>query len=217
MAANPGFQLSLDVKGRSCLVLGGDEEAAEKVQRLLDAGAKVTIVSPTLNDPLKKLTASAKILHRVRRFRETDTQGVVLVINTLRDDPDFSRALLELANKERFLLCSCDQTDCSNAFLSAVVSSGPLRLAVSTSGVSPGLAGQVRRDLQQLFDEEFRSFLDWLAGIRDETKEAEPDAEQRRARLREAVNGFRISGKLEYPKAWLEERAKNQTGPSQNS
>ena len=38
MSANPGLQISLDVKGRSCLVLGGDDEAAEKVQRLLEAG-----------------------------------------------------------------------------------------------------------------------------------------------------------------------------------
>lgn len=206
MAANPGFQLSLDVKGRSCLVLGGDEEAADKVQRLLDAGAKVTVVSPTLNETLRKLAAAAKILHRVRRFRETDAQGIVLVINTLRDDPEFSRALLQLAFKERFLLCSVDQPDCSNALLPAVMSRGHLRLAISTSGVAPALASRLRQDFEQLFDEDFRLFLDWLAEIRDETKEAEPDAEQRRARLREAVTGFRLSGKLDYPAAWLEER-----------
>ena len=41
MATNPGFQVSLDVKGRVCVVIGGDDEAADKVQRLLDAGAKV--------------------------------------------------------------------------------------------------------------------------------------------------------------------------------
>lgn len=206
MAANPGFQLSLDVKGRSCLVLGGDEEAADKVQRLLDAGAKVTVVSPTLNETLRKLAAAAKILHRVRRFRETDAQGIILVINTLRDDPEFSRALLQLAFKERFLLCSVDQPDCSNALLPAVMSRGHLRLAISTSGVAPALASRLRQDFEQLFDEDFRLFLDWLAEIRDETKEAEPDAEQRRARLREAVTGFRLSGKLDYPAAWLEER-----------
>ncbi len=207
--ANPGFQLSLDVKGRSCLVLGGDEEAAEKVQRLLDAGAKVTVVSPTLTDEtLRKLTASAKILHRVRRFRETDAQGVVLVINAVRDDPEFSRSLLDLARKERFLLCSVDQPECSTAFLPAVVSQGHLRLAVSTSGVSPALASRLRQDFEQVFDEEFKLFLEWLASIRDETKEAEPDAEQRRATLREAVNGFTLAGRLEYPKAWLEERNK---------
>jgi precorrin-2 dehydrogenase/sirohydrochlorin ferrochelatase len=208
--ANPGFQLSLDVKGRSCLVLGGDEEAAEKVQRLLDASAKVTVVSPTLNDTLRKLTASAKILHRVRRFRETDAQGVVLVINTLRDDPDFSRSLLELARKERFLLCAVDQPETSTAFLPAVVHSGHLRVAVSTSGVSPALASRLRQDFEQVFGEEFRLFLDWLAAIRDETKGAEPDAGVRRAKLREAVDGFKLTGKLDYPKAWLEERQKQQ-------
>ena len=31
MPANPGFQLSLDVKGRVCVVMGGDEEAARAV------------------------------------------------------------------------------------------------------------------------------------------------------------------------------------------
>src|SRR5579885_1352109 len=136
MAANPGFPISLDVQGRPCLVLGGDDEAADKVLRLLDAGAKVTVVSPTLNDTLRKLTASAKILHRVRRFRATDAQGVVVVVNTLRDEPDFSRSLLELAQKERFLLCSVDQPEYSNAFLPAVLSRGHLRVAIGTSGVA---------------------------------------------------------------------------------
>ncbi len=210
MGANPGFQLSLDVKGRSCLVLGGDDEAADKTVKLLDAGAKVTVVSPTLNDQLKKLTASAKILHRVRRFRETDAQGVILVINTLRDDPDFSRSLLELAQKERFLLCSVDQPEYSTVFLPAVVGCGPLRLAVSTSGVAPALASRLRQELERVFDEEFRLFVEWLAEIRDETREVGPDVEQRRAQLREALAGFRLSATIEYPAAWLEHKARQQ-------
>lgn len=208
MAANPGFPISLDVKGRPCLVLGGDDEAADKVLRLLDAGAKVTVVSPTLNDTLRKLTASARILHRVRRFRETDAQGVVLVVNTLRDEPDFSRSLLELAQKERFLLCAVDQPEYSNAFLPAVLSRGHLRVAIGTSGVAPALASRLRQELEGVFDEEFTRFLDWLAALREETKEAEPDAAQRRARLREAVAGLKLAGRVEYPAAWLEQKAK---------
>ena len=41
-----GFQINLDVKDRPCLVVGGGEEAADKANRLLEAGAKVTFVSP---------------------------------------------------------------------------------------------------------------------------------------------------------------------------
>ena len=208
MSANPGLQISLDVKGRSCLVLGGDDEAAEKVQRLLEAGAKVTVVSPTLNDALRKLTASAKVLHRGRLFRAADAEGVVLVINTLRGNPDFSKSLYELAQRERFLLCSTDQPETSTVMMPALVSRGHLRLAISTSGVAPALASRLRQELEQVFDDKVASFLEWLATIRDETKATEPDAEQRRALLRDAVNGFRLTGKVEYPKAWLDERQK---------
>jgi len=206
MSANPGLQISLDVKGRSCLVLGGDDEAAEKVQRLLEAGAKVTVVSPTLNDALRKLTASAKVLHRGRLFRAADAEGVVLVINTFRGNPDFSKSLYELAQRERFLLCSTDQPETSTVMMPALVSRGHLRLAISTSGVAPALASRLREDLEQVFDDKVASFLEWLATIRDETKATEPGAEQRRALLRDAVNGFRLTGKVEYPKAWLDKR-----------
>ena len=79
MAANPGFPISLDVKGWPVLVIGGDDEAAEKTMRLLDAGAKVTAVSPVLNETMRKLAASAKIIHRGRHFRATDVESAVLV------------------------------------------------------------------------------------------------------------------------------------------
>ncbi len=208
MPANPGFPLTLDVKGRSCVVLGGDDEAADKVQRLLDAGAKVTVVSPTLNDTLRKLTAAAKVIHRVRLFRGQDAEGAFLVINTLRTDEDFSRSLYELALKERFLLCSLDQPAYSTAWLPAVLSRGHLRCAISTSGVAPALASRLRQDLEQIFDDAFPPFLDWLASVRESVQGAEADAERRRTLLRDAVSGFKLSGKIEYPKAWLDERAK---------
>ena len=208
MPANPGFPLTLDVKGRPCVVLGGDDEAADKVQRLLDAGAKVTGVSPTLNDTLRKLTAAAKVIHRVRLFRGQDAEGVCLVINTLRTDEDFSRSLYELAIKERFLLCSLDQPEYSTAWLPAVVSRGHLRCAISTSGTAPALASRLRQDLEQIFDDTFQSFLEWLASVRESVQGAEADAERRRTLLRDAVNGFKLSGKIEYPKAWIDERAR---------
>ncbi|MEK7294515.1 MAG: bifunctional precorrin-2 dehydrogenase/sirohydrochlorin ferrochelatase [Nitrospirota bacterium] len=209
--ANPGFPITLDVKGRPCVVLGGDEEAADKVQRLLDAGAKVTVVAPTLNDALRKLTAAGKVIHRVRLFRGQDADGVFLVINTLRMDEDASRSLYELAVKERFLLCSMDQPEYSNAWLPAVVSRGHLRCAVSTSGTAPALASRLRQDMEEIFDDTFQSFLEWLSSVRESVQDAEADAERRRTLLRDAVSGFKLSGTIQYPKAWLDERAKTKS------
>jgi precorrin-2 dehydrogenase/sirohydrochlorin ferrochelatase len=206
MSRNPGFQISLDVKGRPCLILGGGDEAAEKAQRLLQAGAKVTVIHPTLNEALRRLTASAKVIHRGRLFRATDTEGILLVINTTRD-PDLSRSLLELAQKERFLVCSTDQPDLSTVSMPALASRGYLRIAISTSGVAPALASKLRQNLEEIVDEDLEPFLDWLAAIRDETMKQESDAGQRRDRLRNIVAEFRLIGQIQYPPAWLEQRA----------
>jgi len=208
MAANSGFPLSLDVKGYPVLVLGGDEEAAEKTQRLLEAGAKVIVVAPSLNDTLKDLAASAKVVHRGRHFRDTDLESAILVMNMVRGDRDFSRALFAKAREKKFLLWSVDQPESSTVTMPAVVASGHLRVAISTSGVAPALSGFMKEDMERIFNEEFASFVQWLGELREQTKANEPEFEKRRALLREALDGFRVLGKVQYPKVWLDERAK---------
>lgn len=208
MAPNPGFPLVLDVKGFSVLVIGGDEEAAEKTQRLLESGARVTVISPTLHETLKHLAASAKIIHRGRHFRETDLEHTILVLNTLRGDRDFAKALLAKAREKGFLLWSVDYPEASSATMPAVVASGHARVAISTSGVAPALSGFMKEDLERILDAEFAAFVEWLGELREQAKANEPDAEKRRALLREALDGFRLLGKVQYPKVWLDERAK---------
>lgn len=207
MAANPGFPLSLDVRGYPVLVLGGDEEAAEKTQRLLEAGAKVTVVAPVLHDVLKELAASAKVLHRGRHFRDSDLDSAILVLNMVRGDREFSRALFEKAREKKVLLWSVDQPQASTVTMPAVVACGHLRVAISTSGVAPALSGFMKEDLQKIFGEEFAAFVDWLGQLREHTKATEPDFEKRRELLREALDGFRLLGKVQYPKVWLDQRA----------
>jgi precorrin-2 dehydrogenase/sirohydrochlorin ferrochelatase len=202
MSHQAGFQLTVDLEGRSCLVLGGDDEALEKVRRLVDAGARVTVVHPTLHAELRKLTASAKIIHRGRTFRSTDSQGVTLVLNVLKDDLGLAKSLYELAQPERFLLWSIDRPDFSTVMMPALVQRGALRIAISTSGTSPALAGVIRRSLESLFDEEFEQFLDWLGALREELKKTELSDHRRRERLLEAIDGFKLTGEITYPGSW---------------
>lgn len=208
MAANPGFPLVLDVKGWMVLVIGGDEEAAEKTQRLLESGARVIVISPTLNDTLRDLAASGKVIHRGRHFRDMDLEHAILILNTIRGDRDFARALLVKAREKRVLVWSVDFPEASSAIMPAVVASGHARVAISTSGVAPALSGFMKEDLERILDAEFAAFVEWLGELREQAKRDEPDAEKRRALLREALDGFRLLGKVQYPKVWMDERSK---------
>ncbi len=202
MSHQPGFQLTLNLVGRPCLVLGGDDEALEKVSRLLEAGAKVTVVHPTLHTELRKLTASAKIIHRGRTFRSSDSQGMMLILNVIKEDLGLAKSLYELSQAERFLLWTIDKPELSTVLMPALVQRGALRIAISTSGASPALAGLLRRNLESLFDEEFEQFLDWLGALREEMKKTEPSDHRRRERLLEAVDGFKLTGEISYPPSW---------------
>jgi precorrin-2 dehydrogenase len=205
------FQINFDVQDRLCLVVGGDEEAAEKVTRLLEAGAKVTVISPTLTEDLKKLAASAKILQRGRRFRTSDVDGGVwLVINTLRDDQVLTRDLFALAKQKNFLVCSSDQPEYCNFTMPALLARGPLRIAISTSGVSPALASRLRQDLEPIFDERFEVFLEYLDAYRAHLQKTEPHTGKRQELLREAVAKVKIQARIEFPK--IERREPNEKG-----
>ena len=196
-----GFQINLDVKDRPCLVVGGGDEATEKTNRLLETGARVTVISPKLSDELKVLAASAKILHRGRRFKASDAEGGIwLVLNTVRTDEVLSRDLYELAKQKGFLLCSTDQPEYSTFTLPALVQRGPLRIAISTSGVSPALAKRLREDLEPLFDERFEVFLEWLDAYRAHLQATEPHIEKRQQLLRDAVAKVKLHAKIEFPK-----------------
>jgi precorrin-2 dehydrogenase / sirohydrochlorin ferrochelatase len=207
MVANPGFPLVLDVRNWPVLVIGGDEEASEKSQRLLESGARVTVISPTLNEPLRLLAASGKIIHRGRHFRDTDLEHVILILNTLRGDRDFAHMLVDQAREKGVLLWSVDYPEASSVTMPAVVAAGHVRVAISTSGVAPALSGFMKEDFEQILDAEFIEFVEWLGQLREQAKANEPDAEKRRALLREALDGFRFLGKVRYPKVWLERRA----------
>jgi precorrin-2 dehydrogenase/sirohydrochlorin ferrochelatase len=214
MAANPGFPLVLDVKSWSVLVIGGDEEAAEKTQRLLESGARVTVISPTLNDTLRTLAASAKVIHRSRHFRDTDLEHAILILNTIRGDRDFAKLLLAKAKEKGVLVWSVDYPEASSVTMPAVVASGHARVAISTSGVAPALSGFIKEDLERILDGEFAAFVEWLGQLREQAKMNEPDVEKRRTLLREALDGFRLLGKVQYPKVWLDERAKQNAPPA---
>jgi len=195
-----GLQITLDVKDRLCVVVGGGEEATDKVNRLLDAQAKVTVVSPTVTEGLQRLAAVTKIVYRNRRFLLSDVEeGVVLVVNTVRGDETLGHGLYAAARQKGFLLCSTDRPEYSTCTMPALVAKGSLRIAISTSGVSPALASRLRQDLEPLFDERFETFLRWLETYRMHLQATEPDIKKRHTLLRDTVEKVRLHAKIEFP------------------
>ena len=122
---NPYFQVGLDVMEQPCLVIGGGREAEDKAGRLLAAGARLTVVSPSATPALVEWAAAGRLTHHPRCFEESDLDGVFLVLNTVRDNALTAR-VYELATARKALINSYDNPAYSNYRHGGLGASGPL-------------------------------------------------------------------------------------------
>lgn len=199
------YQIGLDVSGRCCLVIGGGTEAVEKTERLLEAGARVTVVAPDVAPELDAWAREGRITLIRRAFREEDTRGAFLVQVCVRGNAELAQRVYQLGNERGFLVGAWDRPECSHYAMPALLRRGRLRLAISTGGASPALAGTLRRQLERLFDDEFAGYLEWVAERR-RLAATEPDREARATAAREDVEGLRIEGRIVYPDAYMRHR-----------
>ena len=193
--------IELDMAGRRALVIGAGAEATSKIERLLLSGAELTVIAPGELTPFVEQAArEGRIELACRAPTDADVEGHAIVFIEPHDETlSFSRRLYERAQKAGTLVCTLDRPEVSTFINPAVVRASGLTMSVSTGGASPALARRIREDLEALFaDPRFARFLAALAALRSALPRGE-----RGARIKEAVKGFAIEGRLRFP-GWLE-------------
>jgi precorrin-2 dehydrogenase/sirohydrochlorin ferrochelatase len=177
----------LDVTGRECVVVGGGEVAARKVESLLEAGASVTVVSPRLSSKLEALVARGTVRHVARGYQHGDLRGSTLVY-AATDDPKLHRELAAEARALGIPVNVADVPELCSFIAPAVVKRGALQIAISTSGASPAFASRIRRALEQQFGVEYAMTLEVLRAARQWLRAEEIGPVERKRRLTELAN-----------------------------
>jgi precorrin-2 dehydrogenase/sirohydrochlorin ferrochelatase len=177
----------LDVTGRECVVVGGGEIAARKVESILEAGAHVTVVSPRLSPPMDAIVASGLATHIARDYQPGDMRGCVLVY-AATDDPKLHRELAAEARALGIPINVVDVPELSTFIAPAVVKRGELQIAISTGGASPAFAARLRRGLEDQFGSEYARTLEVLRAARRRLHAQEIDPAVRMRQLKELAN-----------------------------
>lgn len=177
----------LDVTGRECVVVGGAEVAARKVEALLEAGARVTVVSPRLSPPMEAFAARGLVTHIARDYQRGDIRGCVLVY-AATDDPKLHRELAAEARALEIAINVVDVPELCTFISPAVVKRGELQIAISTGGASPAFAARLRRALEHQFAAEYALTLEVLRAARRRLHAEEIDPADRMRRLKELAD-----------------------------
>jgi precorrin-2 dehydrogenase/sirohydrochlorin ferrochelatase len=163
------YPVALDLRGRPCLVVGGGPVSEAKVEGLLHAGARVTVVSPALSERLAAWAAAGRIACRQREYDASDLDGHHLVFSAT-DRRDVTLAVAADARQRGLWVNAADDPTYCDFHLPSVLRRGRLQVAVSTGGASPALAARVRRDLESYFTPEYEDLVELAAEVRRELR-----------------------------------------------
>jgi len=172
------YPVSLDLHGRPCVVIGGGEIATRKVESLLSAGARVTVVSPTVTAPLAALAETHEVVHHARDYRRGDLTGAFLAF-AATDEPALHAEIAAEAAAGVVLLNVVDRPRFCSFIVPAVIARGSVSVAVSTGGQSPALAKRVRDEVARIVGPEYALAADLLGKLRPVVQANVPDPAER--------------------------------------
>ena len=159
------YPVSLNLSGRSCVVVGGGEVAERKIRRLLDSDADVLVVSEKLTSGLEELRDKGKISHAAVMYQPTYLQGAFLVFGTT-DDAEVNGRIFKDARKRGIPVNIADDPEHCDFILPSLAAQGDLQIAVSTAGKSPALARLIRKEIESLYGPEYAVYLMILGDLR---------------------------------------------------
>ncbi|MFN8162597.1 MAG: bifunctional precorrin-2 dehydrogenase/sirohydrochlorin ferrochelatase [Solirubrobacterales bacterium] len=189
MLETPFYIACLKLSGRRCLVVGGGDIGLEKVEGLLACDADVTLIAPTAHPELEDLAAEGSIQWERRPYDgPQDLEGTFMVI-AATDDSEVNIGVFDDAEKRAMLVNVVDVPPLCNFILPAIIRTGPLAIAISTAGASPALAKRMKREVSDLFGEEFARLAVILNDARGWAKGTLPTYQDRKEFFEGIVNG----------------------------
>jgi uroporphyrin-III C-methyltransferase / precorrin-2 dehydrogenase / sirohydrochlorin ferrochelatase len=128
-APQPGYPLMLSMAGRRAVVVGGGKVALRRVRSLLDSGAHVVVIAPSVVTELADLPVT--IMRR--RYRDGDLSAAWLA-HAATDDPNVNALVAAEADRQRIWCVRADDAASSAAWTPAVTRHGDVTVSVTAGG-----------------------------------------------------------------------------------
>jgi uroporphyrin-III C-methyltransferase/precorrin-2 dehydrogenase/sirohydrochlorin ferrochelatase len=137
------FPLFADLDNADVLVVGGGEQATQKVRLLLKTGARLRVVAATVADELRELDERRALAIVPRPFEARDVEGMRLVYAATGDRALDAR-IAGAAKAGNVPVNVVDAPELSTFIMPAIVDRAPVTVAIGTEGAAPCWRGRSR-------------------------------------------------------------------------
>jgi uroporphyrin-III C-methyltransferase/precorrin-2 dehydrogenase/sirohydrochlorin ferrochelatase len=173
------FPLFLDLKGKSCIVVGAGPIASRKVELLNAAGAAVSVIAPQLGDEMSLFQQQGKVDWIEREYRNGDLRDAWLVIAATNDE-QVNQQVIDEANALKIPSNRVESPDTGSFIMPSIINRDPVQIAVSTGGASPVLARLIRTNLESCTPSAYGKLARLVESYREKVKKTFTKVEERR-------------------------------------
>ena len=172
------FPIFLKLKDKLCVIIGGGKVAQRKAQGLIKCGAKIKVVSPTVEDPVKRWASKGLLTWYEKKFTAGDLGGAFMAF-VATDNHAENKKAVRICNKKGIIVNVVDKPEQCDFFIPSVVRRKSLAIAISTEGKSPMFARRMCEELEKIITDEYGEFLNILGEQREYIKKEVPDITRR--------------------------------------
>ncbi|HET6468544.1 MAG TPA: bifunctional precorrin-2 dehydrogenase/sirohydrochlorin ferrochelatase, partial [Geminicoccaceae bacterium] len=189
------FPVFVDLEQAKLLIVGGGEQAAQKLRLALKTPALICVVAPSPCLEIEAAARRGRVRLERRGFRVSDLEGCRLAISATGDAAEAAR-VAAAARAAGVLLNAVDRPDLSSFLTPAIVDRDPVVVAIGTEGTGPVLARRIKAMLEALLPARLGALARWAGSLRGRVADALPDGPGRRRFWEQMFGG-------EVARAWL--------------
>ncbi|MCY3946362.1 MAG: bifunctional precorrin-2 dehydrogenase/sirohydrochlorin ferrochelatase [Anaerolineaceae bacterium] len=182
------YPVSLNLRGKTCVFVGGGAVAARKIKGLLHTGASIVVMSPALDENLQNRNMSGSLHWLQQRWSPGSLLPLApALVFAATNDAGVNREVAEEARQLGALVNVADDGQAGDFGSMAVLRRPPLLVALDSGGSSPALARWLRDRIACCIREEHATLATWLGELRPGLRTALPQQERRQAFYREIL------------------------------
>jgi precorrin-2 dehydrogenase/sirohydrochlorin ferrochelatase len=185
------YPLFVNLQGKRCVVIGAGSVAEKRVIALQEQGAVIRLVAPQATSALKELAATGAISWMRSLYYPAHLEGAFLVV-AATDLREINKAVARDANERNMLVCCADDAAVGNYITGASIERGELKIALTTSGVSPTLTAIIKSRIESQFPDEWSAWVDLFGAIRSDIQML-PTESKRKSAVNDVLNDEAIA------------------------
>ena len=166
--------------------MGGGPVGERKTAKLLESGASVHIVARSLTPWLEEQCRRRTVQFIAEDYDASQMEGASLVF-AATSDLALNRIIAADAHRRGLWCNMATEPESGSCIVPAVLRQGPLTIAISTDGLSPALARQIRQKLGSHFGPEWNAYLLFLGIFRNAVQKEELGTLENQRIFREIV------------------------------